>query len=194
MTTPYEDQPNTEAVPDLRREWMILVRHRQAIAVISVLALLSATLYNYSVRPLYDSVAILSINQTVPGQPLARLSLTAQRLNEIIQKEITRMTGLEFAAVLADRLGPGERAELAVGPVGPWFSRLRFPGAGAAKTDAPRPNKAEAVAALLSRLQIQGRGGSSWVEVHVVGFEPAAVAGIANEVVRSSGRRRRDRT
>ncbi len=164
---------------------MILVRHRQAIAVVTFLALLAAALYNYSMRPLFDSVAIFSINQTAPGQPLARLSLTAQRLTEMSQKEIARMTSLEFAAALVDRLGPKETGELSLGPVGPWFRRLRFPGTEAATGDAPRLNKAEAVQALLSRLSIQGRSGSSWVEVRAVGYDPEAVAGIANEVVRS---------
>lgn len=185
MTTPYENHPNPEAVPDLRREWMILVRHRHAIAVVTTLALLAAALYSYSVRPLYDSVAIFSINQTAPGQPLARLSLTAQRLTEMSQKEIARMTSLEFAAALADQLGPKETGELSLGPVGPWFRRLRLPGTEPAKGAGPRLNKAEAVQALLSRLSIQGRSGSSWVEVRAVGYDPEAVAGIANEVVRS---------
>ena len=185
MTTPYENHPNPEAVPDLRREWMILVRHRQAIAVITILALVAAALYNYTIRPLYDSVAIVSINQSVPGQPLARLSLTAQRLNEVVQKEITRITSLEFAAALTDELGPRETSELSTGPVGPWFRRLRFPGAGGAKAEAPRLSKPEAVEALLSRVSVQARAGSSWVEVHVVGYDPEAVAGIAHEVVRT---------
>lgn len=183
MTTSHEAHQNPEVVPDLRREWMILVRHRQSIAAITILAVLAAALYNYSVRPLYDSVAVLSINLTVPSQPLARLSLTAQRLNEVIEKEITRMTGLDFAAGLAGELGPKETGELAMGPVGPWFRRLRLPGADAAQPTVL--NKAQAVDALLSRLSVQGKGGSSWVEVHMVGYDPEAVAGLANEVVRA---------
>lgn len=163
---------------------MILARHRRLIATITVLTLSGAVLYNYSVRPLYESVAIISINQTTPNQPLARLGLTAQRLSEMIDKEIARVTSPELASEIAKKLGPNETRELASGPVGPWFRRLRLPGIDAAGAAAP-PNRAEAAEALLSRLSLQQRSGSSWVEVRMAGYDPEAVANLANEVVRS---------
>jgi capsular exopolysaccharide synthesis family protein len=185
MTTPYQDHQNPEVVPDLRREWMILARHRQLIVIITLAATVAAALYNYGVRPLYESVAILSINQTVPNQPLARLTLTAQRLNEVIEKEITRMTGVDFASALTVQLEPRETRELATGPLGPWFKRLRLPGADEARVAPAALNKAEGAEALLSRLALQSRAGSTWVEVRMLGYDPEAVAGLANEVVRS---------
>jgi len=185
MTTSYEDHQSPEVVPDLRREWMILARHRRSIAVITVLAVLAAALYNYSVRPLYGSVAILSINQTVPNQPLARLSLTAQRLNEVIEKEIARITGLEFAAAVVSELGPRETNELATGPLGPWFKRLRWSGADGDEAGTAGLNKARAVPALRSRLSVEGKGGSTWVEIRIAGYDPEAVAGLAEAVVRT---------
>ncbi len=183
MTTLPENHQDPAAAPDLRREWMVLARHRQLIAAVTAVAVAAALFYNYSVRPLYQSVAIISINQTTPNQPLARLTLTAQRLNEVIDKEITRMTSLELASDIAKNLGPAEARELASGVVGPWFRRLRFSGRDGA--EAARPlNKAQAAESLLSRLSIQERSGSSWVEVRVAGYDPEAVAGLANEVVK----------
>jgi len=164
---------------------MILARHRQLIATITVVAVAAAALYNYSVRSLYESVAIISINQTAPNQPLARLSLTAQRLNEVIDKEIARMTNPDLASDIAKKLGPNETRELASGVVGPWFRRLHLPGGDGAKASTAPLNKAEAAEALLSRLSIQERAGSSWVEVRMVGYDPDAAASLANEVVRS---------
>jgi succinoglycan biosynthesis transport protein ExoP len=183
MTTPLEDPQNPAFVPDLRREWMILARHRQLIALITLLSMGAAVFYSYSVRSLYQSVAILSINQTVPNQPLARLSLTAQKLTEVIDKEIARMTSLEQASAVLGTLGPEETRELASGRVGPWFGRLRFFEGD--ETRAQPPNKAEAAEALLSRLTVHGRGGSSWVEIQMVGYDPDAVASLANAFVRS---------
>lgn len=185
MTTSQPDFQNPAVVPDLRREWMILARHRRLIAAITILALAGAALYNYSVRPLYESVAIISINQTTPNQPLARLGLTAQRLSEVIDKEISRMTSPELASEIAKKAGPNETRELASGAVGPWFRRLRLPGSGVANAAAAPLNRAEAAEALLSRLSLQQRSGSSWVEVRMAGYEPEAVASLANEVVRS---------
>jgi polysaccharide biosynthesis transport protein len=181
MKTHQDDHHGPEIVPDLRREWMILVRRRWVITGVTVAALVGSGAYGYGVRPVYDATAILSIAQTVPNQPLARLTITAQKNSEFIEREVARITSREFAASLLAELDPPELEEVASGPARPWYRRLRFQSAPSRKA---RLDTARGVDLLQSRLTVDTRSGSSWVEVRVSGFDPLATAGLANAVTR----------
>ena len=182
MKTHNEDHPGPEIVPDLRREWIILVRRRWVITAVTIVALVGSGAYGYSVRPLYEATATLSISQTVPNQPLARLAISAQKNSELIEREVTRITSREFAAALLSQLERRELDEVASGPVSPWYRRLWFLQSEPSRGEGL--NTARNVAFLQSRLAIDTRSGSSWVEVRVSGFNPEAVAGLANAVTR----------
>lgn len=175
MNTFNEDHP--EIVPALRREWMILARRRWMIVTIVILAVLGAAAYNYSVKPLFAGGAIVSAGETIPGQPYARLNADVPRLKSVLDREIARITSRELASRIIKGMGERERAELALGPLGPWYRRLIF-------SDPPAVSgvlsTAQAVTALRSRLQVSWREPSTWVDIRVVGFDPEAVANLAN--------------
>ena len=180
MNPHEEDHRIREVVPDLRREWMVIVRRRRLLIGLTLLSLSASLVYSYGVLPLYESSAVISISQTVPNQPLARLSLTAQRLAEVVEREITRMTSREFAAALFTQLGPRERDEITRRSVRPWYNRFRF----LAEAETPaQMDPASGSDLLLSRLAVEPKSGSSWVEIKVLGFDPEMAAAIANAAV-----------
>ncbi|MBX7185188.1 MAG: polysaccharide biosynthesis tyrosine autokinase [Vicinamibacteria bacterium] len=185
MKTSHEDHFEPEIVPGLRREWMILARRRRMIVAIVVLALAGAAAYNYSVKPLYTGSAIISAGESMPGQPYARLNTDIPRLKAVIDKEIARITSRELAMEIVKQLGPKERAELASGALGPWYSRLRFPGEAPVPESVNGPNTALAVNALRSRLRVDWREPSTWIDIRLTGYDPEAVAGLANAIART---------
>jgi len=178
MKTFHEDHFDPEIVPGLRREWMILARRRRMIAALAVLALAGAAAYNYSVRPLYDSAAVVSARETMPGQPQARWNLEPVRVKAVIDKELARITSREIATGVVKRLGTAELAELNSGPASPWYRRLVF-GAGFETPGTPQ-GLTQAVEALRSRLRVDWREPSTWIEIRVSAFDPEAAAGLAN--------------
>ena len=126
MNTSIHDHRDLDVVPGLRREWMIVVRHRRLILSTTLLGLVGALIFNYAVRPLYASVVVVSVFETVPGQPNAWLNLNLPRLEAVINEQMGLLTGREFAARVVSGATPALMAELATGPIGGWYERLRF--------------------------------------------------------------------
>lgn len=182
MNSFMHDQRDLDVVPGLRREWMIVVRHRWLILFTTVLGLLGALAFNSVVRPLYASVAVVSVSETIPGQPNARLSLNLPRLEAVINEQIGLLSGREFAGRVVDQATPGLMAELATGPIGVWYQRLNF--GGGAPGEASQVSKAQAVGAIRSRLKLEWKEPSTWIEVRVTAYDPDAAAELANAVVK----------
>ena len=177
-----EDYQHREMVPGLRREWMALARRRWLIASTTALSVIGAAIYSYGVRPVYESVATLSITETMANQPALRSLQNPLRLAGTLDREAARITGRDFALRVIERLPPVARAELGRGPLGPWYKRLVI--LPLAESDASSPaNKAAAVGALRSRLVVQSKEQSSWLEVRVTTLDPAAAALLANALV-----------
>ena len=183
MNTFIHDHRDLDVVPGLRREWMIVVRHRRLILSTTLLGLVGALIFNYAVRPLYASVAVVSVSETVPGQPNARLNLNLPRLEAVINEQMGLLTGREFAARVVSGATPALMAELATGPIGGWYERLRF-GQGGDPAQAAQVNKAQAVGAIRSRLKLEWKEPSTWIEVRVTAYDPDAAAELANAVVK----------
>src|SRR5689334_1930687 len=129
MKTFHEDTFEPEIVPGLRREWMVLARRRRLIGAVVVLAVAGAAAYNYSVRPLYDGMAMVSARETMPAQPMARLNLDPIRVKAVAEKEVARITSRELVTKVVKQLGEVARKELGTGPVTPWYRRLALGGA-----------------------------------------------------------------
>lgn len=149
------------------------------IAALVVLALAAAGAYNYSVRPLYEGVAVVSARETMPGQPQARWNLDPVRVKAVIDRELARIISREIATGVVKQLGAPEKAELNSGPVSPWYRRLVF-GAGLQAPSATPQSMAQAVESLRSRLRIDWREPSTWIEIHASGYDPQAAANLAN--------------
>lgn len=60
-----------DIVPGLRREWMIVVRRRRLVFLGLVSSLLAATIYNYTLRPVYEGVAVVAIAEVAAANPMA---------------------------------------------------------------------------------------------------------------------------
>lgn len=183
MNNFIHDHRDQEVVPGLRREWMIVVRHRWLILSTTVLGLVGALIFNYAVRPLYTSAAIVSVSENVPGQPNARLSLNLPRLEAVINEQIGVLTGTEFGARVVGGATPILKAELATGPLGGWYERLRFGVAGNAAPPAP-VNTPQAVGAIRSRVKLEWKEPSTWIELRVTAYDPDAAAELANAMVK----------
>ena len=152
------------------------------LGAIIVLAVAGALAYNYSVKPLSSGDAVISAGESIPSQPFTRMNGDIPRLKSVIDKEIARITSRELATCIVKQIGPKERAELATGPLGPWYRRLRFFGETPAAQAAAPLSTAQAVTALRSRLRVDWREPSTWVEIRMMGHDPEAVAELANAI------------
>ena len=174
MNTPAEDRHQFEVVPHLTSELMALMGHRWLVGLTTLAAVLGATAYNYSIRPLYLAVATIEAGQ-FPG------NVDAQRLSLVVNEEIARVTSRDVALKVVAQADSLEQAELATGPIGPWYQRLRVLGERGPRTALPRT--ADDVAALGSRITVAWKEPSPWLEVSVTGFDPEAAASLANAVI-----------
>lgn len=180
--TPFaEDREPAEIIPGLRREWLLILRRRRLIGVLIALSLGMAALYNHTVRPVYESVALVSAEESIPSQPYARLNRDLPRLGNVIAKEIARITSREHAATVVKSLPPAGQAELATGPLETWLRRLRA-GLSEGGVASGSRDTAQAVAALRSRLRVSARENSTWIEIRVLAYDPQAAAELSNAV------------
>jgi succinoglycan biosynthesis transport protein ExoP len=169
-------------VPGLRQEWMIIVRRRRLVVLGLVSALLGATIYNYTLRPVYEGLAVVTIAEAMAANPLARMSTELTRLGAILERQRTVIRSPEFAARVVETLDAAALKELSFGPIGSWPDRMRSEWArlmGSEGSDMP----VDTVAALRSRLRVTGEAKSTWIEIRVFGYDPKAAADIANAVM-----------
>ena len=169
-------------VPGLRQEWMIIVRRRRLVVLGLVSALLGATIYNYTLRPVYEGLAVVTIAEAMAANPLARMSTELTRLGAILERQRTVIRSPEFAARVVETLDAAALKELSFGPIGSWPDRMRSEWArlmGSEGSDMP----VDTVAALRSRMRVTGEAKSTWIEIRVFGYDPKAAADIANAVM-----------
>jgi len=182
---PNENSLNEERfdiVPGLRREWMIVVRRRRLVALGLVSALVGATIYNYTLRPVYEGFSVVAIAEAMAANPLARMSTEVTRLGAILERQRALIRSPEFASRVVASLDPVALKELSIGPIGSWPERMQAEWArlvGAEGLDAP----ADAVAALRSRLRVTGEAKSTWIEIRLTAYDPKVAADLANAVM-----------
>ena len=93
-----------DVVPGLRREWMIIVRRRRLVALGLFVSLLGATIYNYTLRPVYEAIAVVAISEVMAANPLARMSTELTRLGTILERQRTIIRSPEFGSRLVPTL------------------------------------------------------------------------------------------
>jgi succinoglycan biosynthesis transport protein ExoP len=168
-----------DVVPGLRREWMIIVRRRRLVGAGLLLAVLGATVYNYTLRPVYEGHAVVAIAEAMAANPLARMSTEVTRLGAILERQRALIRGPEFASRLVPTLDAAAQKELAAGPIGTWLDRMqsewgRF-------TDAQGSDATvDTVAAFRSRLRVTGEAKSTWIEIRVAAYDAKVAADLAN--------------
>jgi capsular exopolysaccharide synthesis family protein len=171
-----------DVVPGLRREWMIVVRRRRLVALGFFGAILGTTIYNYSLRPVYEGLAVVTIAETMATNRMARMSTEMTRLGILIERQRALIKSPELAARVAPSLSPRAQTELSHGPIGSWADRMRSEWArvtGAEGSGAP----VDSVAALRSRLRVTGETKSTWLEIRFAAYDPAVAAEVANALM-----------
>ena len=164
-----------EVIPPLRREWLILVRRRRLIALSLVVAIVGATIYNYTLRPVYEGVAVVGLGEATASNPLARMSVEMIRFRAILERQKAILKSTELAARVVSTLGPESVRELGAGPIGTWTDRMlaewnhRLENEGSV---APK----DTAAALRSRLQVTSQGESTWIEIRFSAYDPKVAA------------------
>jgi succinoglycan biosynthesis transport protein ExoP len=171
-----------DIVPGLRREWMIVVRRRRLVALGLVSALVGATIYNYTLRPVYEGLSVVAVAEAMAANPLALMSTEVTRMGAILERQRVLMKSPEFASRVVPTLDPVALKELSGGPIGSWPERMRAEWdrlVGADGQAAPT----DAVAALRSRLRLAGDGKSTWIEIRLSAYDPKVAADLANAVM-----------
>jgi polysaccharide biosynthesis transport protein len=171
-----------DVVPGLRREWMILIRRRRLVVMAIVSALLGATIYNYTLRPVYEGVSVVAIGEAVSANPLARMSTESTRLSTIMERQRSLIRSADFATRLIPGLAPSAQKELALGPIGSWPDRMRSEWArimDSESSDLPT----DTVAAFRSRLRATGESKSTWIEIRFSAYDPKVAAEVANAIM-----------
>ena len=140
------EEERFDVVPGLRREWMIVVRRRRLVALGLVSSLVAATIYNYTLRPIYEGLSVVAIAEAMAANPLARMSTEVTRLGAILERQRALIRSPEFAARVVESLPPAAQKELALGPIGSWPDRMRaelgrLTGSGGAGGRPPTPSR-----------------------------------------------------
>ena len=149
------------------------------MAVALTIALVGTTIYNYTLRPVYQGMAVVGINEAAASNPLVRMSIELVRFRAIMERQKLILKSPEFASRVLSGLGPAEIRELSTGPIGTWADRMwaewnrRLGNQG---SDAPQ----DATIAFRSRLGIATENDSTWIDIQFSAYDPAIAASIAN--------------
>ncbi|MEO8499266.1 MAG: polysaccharide biosynthesis tyrosine autokinase [Vicinamibacteria bacterium] len=171
-----------DVVPGLRREWMIVVRRRRLVALGLVSALVGATIYNYTLRPIYEGLSVVALAEAMAANPLARMSMEMTRLGAILERQRALIQSPEFASRVVSTLDPVAQKELGLGPMGTWSDRMKNEWAqftGREGQDSP----VDTVASFRSRLRVTGETRSTWIEIRFSAYDPKTAADIANAIM-----------
>jgi capsular exopolysaccharide synthesis family protein len=171
-----------DIIPGLRREWMILVRRRRLVALSFVTVLLGVTIYNYTLRPVYEGRAVIAVAEAMAANPLARMSTEVTRLGTILERQRSVVRGPEFGARVVSALDAAALRELSFGPIGNWLERMASEWTRLSGGDGSTATT-DAVAAFRSRLRVGGEAKSSWIEIRFSAYDPKIAADVANVVV-----------
>lgn len=159
------------------RQYLSAVHKRRWLTLTSVaVALLSATLYNSTTRPVFRATAQILIDHDAPRVlPNPRLDADPGGA-DYYQTQYELLRGKTLAQKVVERLELEKQAEFQLGPrVSPWE---RLHGRGSA---APVPiSPAAAAAALRGRLTIDPLPGGRLVNLHFTAYDPQLAAAAVN--------------
>ena len=161
---------------------MLVVRRRRVIVLTFVVAVVAVTIYNYTLRPVYESMAVVSVGEAAAANPLARMSTEITRLGQLVDRQRALLRSQEFAGKVVDTLDTAALSELANGPIGTWSDRItaewsRFFGGRDQQV-------VDRVSSFRSRLRIVGgtETRSTWIEIRFAAYDPKVAASIANAI------------
>jgi polysaccharide biosynthesis transport protein len=171
--------PEPQILEDAREYLTLLHRRRALILTCVVVCLLTATLYNYTARPLYQATTQLLIDPGTPNIISGRELVPGEGTgSEYYQTQYELLRGRPLLEKAVQRLGPAASAEFARGPLlSPWIRLRRMLSAeGRMAVDARGAPFSPAVEAYRSRLTIQPVAGSRLVNLHFNAYDPELAA------------------
>ncbi len=161
---------------------MIVVRRRRLIALALASALAAATIYNYTLRPVYEGYSVVAISEAMSANPLARMSTEQTRLGAILERQRSAIGSPEFGVRMVANLDPAARRELALGPIGSWPERMRSEWGRLMGND-ESTSPTDTVTAFRSRLRVGGEARSTWIDIRFSAYDPKIAADVANAIV-----------
>jgi exopolysaccharide transport family protein len=165
----------------------MLHRRRALVLTCTLICLLTAALYNYTARPLYQATAQLLIEPVQPtvlpgreGPGLAALGA------DFYQTQYELLRGRALLERVIARLGLDRSPELLAGPLrSPWEALRRRLGREAPAVDAAGVPLSPAVEAFRSRLTVEPLPGSRLVNLRFSAYDPELAARAANTLAQA---------
>ena len=166
------------------RQYVAAVHRRRGILLTSLgLSLLTAVVYNFAARPVYQATAQILIEREVPNVLLSQDVVDlSQGAADYYMTQYQLLQGRVLAGRVVERLSLQKSPEFQTGAVlSPWerFQR-RFLGRSGALVDKDGMPLSPAVAAFRSRLTIEPVVGSRLVNLRFSAYDPALAAQAAN--------------
>ncbi len=163
---------------------MIVVRRRRLVALGFICSLVGATIYNYTLQPVYEGVSVVALAEATATNPLARMGMEVARFGAIVERQRALIRSPEFGSRVVEALEPAALHELSFGPMGTWFERVTAEWVrrtGGSKAQTP----VDLVSAFRSRLGVTGGGEtrSTWIEISFSAYDPKVAADVANKVM-----------
>ena len=167
---------------ELRLYLTMLHRRRALVFTCLLLSLLTAGLYNYTARPLYQATAQLLIEPLPSGVLPGREAVAAEAMGaDFYQTQYELLRGRALVERVIGKLDLGRSSELMAGPLRSPFERLRErvarKGPAVDATGAPLSPPVEA---FRSRLTIEPLAGSRLVNLRFAAYDPEVAARTVN--------------
>lgn len=170
----------------LRHYLGILFRSRDLIGLALATSLLVTAAYNYGSRPIYEGVAVVSLDDSGIASLKVRPTLEHGRKSSALNELVRGLKSHEMALLAVQNVNPLVAAELALGPLGDWKERvveetrfrLGFPAKHGSTPTA-------LVAAFRSRLSAHFEPPAAWVYVRFTAYDPEAAALAANHLAQT---------
>ena len=167
---------------ELRLYLTMLHRRRGLVLTCLVVSLLTAGLYNYTARPLYQATAQLLIEPLPSGLLPGRETGSAEPMGaDFYQTQYELLRGRVLLERVIGRLDRGPTSELMAGPLRSPFDLLREKlGRKALAVDATGAPLSPPLEAFRSRLTIEPLPGSRLVNLRFAAYDPVLAAQAVN--------------
>jgi exopolysaccharide transport family protein len=168
------------------RQYLTMLHRRKGLVLTCVfVSLLTAGLYNYTARPLYQATTQLLI-EPVQANPLPGRDGSGDPMGaDFYRTQYELLRGRVLLEDVIGRLGLDRHPELLAGPLlSPWEA-LRDRFGGPAPADAAGLPLSPAVEAFRSRLTVEPLAGSRLVNVRFSAYDPELAARAADELAKA---------
>ncbi len=172
---------DSSIISDIRRHLATLHKRRTLIVTCLLVAVLAATLYNYTARPLYQATVLILLEADTPNL-LGRNQVVPRHNTEALNTQFQILRGRGLAEAVIAKLRLQDTPEFLAGPViSPWerFQRSvlgRTTSSALVAADDVSPNAAW----FRSRVQIEPVPQSNLVNVRFAAYDPKVAAVVAN--------------